>query len=230
MALYVRVFNSFYNHRKTLRLSAVIGNDAFWIPPRLWAYAAESQPDGEFSNYSPSEIAKLIGYLGDPQALLQALLQAGFLDRDPLRIHDWHEHNSYHSSYADRARKANEARWAKHREEEEERKRKDIERKGKEASIALSNASSIELASEIYECYPRKAKRPKAIQAILKALKTVPSDTLRERTIAYATAMFGSEPRFIPHPATWFNAEQYNDPPENWRNDGRIIANHTEGF
>lgn len=114
--LYVKVFTGFYTHRKTLRLRAALGDAAYWIPPKLWAYAAENQPDGIFKDYSAAEIASLIGYSNptrDASSMLQALLQAGFMDDKPLRIHDWQEHNSFHQVYSDRARKAAAARWSK---------------------------------------------------------------------------------------------------------------------
>lgn len=113
MSLYVRVVNGFYTHRKTIRLRLAIGDAAFWVPPRIWAYASENQPDGCFGKYSAEEIAMLIGYSGNASDMLQALLQAGFLDADPLRVHDWEEHNGYHVSYAERAKKAAAARWGK---------------------------------------------------------------------------------------------------------------------
>lgn len=113
MSLYVRVLNSFYTHRKTIRLRAAIGDAAYWVPPRIWSYASENQPDGCLQQYTPQELAMLIAYQGDGKALLGALLQAGFLDADPIRIHDWEEHNGYHATYAERAKKAAMARWAK---------------------------------------------------------------------------------------------------------------------
>jgi hypothetical protein len=115
MSLYIRIFTNFYSHRKTLRLLALIGNDALWVPPRLWAYAAENQPDGIFEGYTADEIASLIGYKGDAERMLQALISARFLDREPLRIHDWEEHNAYHKTYSNRAKKAATARWSSNR-------------------------------------------------------------------------------------------------------------------
>lgn len=112
MSLYVRVLNNFYTHRKTIRLHALIGDAAFWVPPRLWAYAATNQPDGCFKDYSAEEIALFIGYHGDAKVMLQALLQACFMDSDPLRIHDWQDHNGYHVTFSKRAKKAAKARWA----------------------------------------------------------------------------------------------------------------------
>lgn len=154
MSLYVRVLNNFYTHRKTLRLKAAIGEDAYWLPPRLWSYAAENQPDGCFKDYSAQELAMLLGYLGDAQAMLKAMLQAGFLESDPLRIHDWDEHNGYHSTFADRAKKAADARWSKTREQKD----KTVpERKGKETSIACRNATSIPSATPPPPCNEHSA-------------------------------------------------------------------------
>lgn len=136
MSLFVRVHVGYWTHRKTVRLAALLGPESVCIPIKLWCYAAQNQPDGDFSKYLPAEIAMLVGYLGDAEHMLQALQQAGFLDS--LCIHGWEEHNSYHQTYADRAKKAAAARWEKQREEDE-KKRKRKERKGKEAS----NASSI---------------------------------------------------------------------------------------
>lgn len=141
MSLYVRVLTSFYTHRKTARLRAILGNDALWIPPRLWAYAAQNQPDGNFKDYSAKEIAMALEYAGDAQAMLEAMLQAGFLDKG-LKIHDWAEHNGYHQTFADRAVKAATARWNKVRPPVPPEK-KGPDKIGKETSIATSNASSM---------------------------------------------------------------------------------------
>jgi hypothetical protein len=130
MSLYIRVENSFWNHRKTAKLRSILGDDALWIMPRLWSYASENQPDGDFSKYESAELALLIGCPKHSQAMLQAMLQAGFMNAD-MTLHDWDTHNGYHSAYADRAAKGAAARWKGH-----EKKRKDM--KGKETSIASS--------------------------------------------------------------------------------------------
>lgn len=63
----------------------------------------------------------------------------------------------------------------------------------------------------VYEAYPKKVARGAALKAIAKALKTVPFETLLARTKAYAESVSGSDPKYIPHPATWFNQERYLD-------------------
>jgi uncharacterized phage protein (TIGR02220 family) len=110
--LYIRVMTGFYSHRKTVRLRVKIGSDAFWIPPRLWAYAAEHQPDGNLSGYTSAEIAELIGCPKYASSILQALKDCGFIDENGF-IHDWPEHNGYHDTFSKRAKIAAAARWGK---------------------------------------------------------------------------------------------------------------------
>lgn len=142
MSLFVRVHVGYWTHRKTVRLTALLGPESVTIPIKLWCYAAQNQPDGDFSKYLPNELSMLVGYLGDAEHMLQALQQAGFLDS--LCIHGWEEHNSYHKTFADRAAKAANARWDKTRKEIE-KKEKRKERKGKEASNASSMKGKLTL-------------------------------------------------------------------------------------
>lgn len=72
------------------------------------------------------------------------------------------------------------------------------------------------LAEAIYDSYPRKEGKKDALKAILKAMQKHPYLFLQERTALWARAKAGTELRFIPLPASWFNAERYNDDPEVW--------------
>ena len=128
---------SFYTHRKTVKLKIALGTDAYWIPPRLWAYAAENQPDGNFSAYASDEIAELLGCPKHASSILQALKGCGFIDESTGVIHDWAEHNGYHESFSKRAKKAAEARW----------KKKEETGKGKEEQALLKHAPSINKTS-----------------------------------------------------------------------------------
>ena len=110
--LYIRVRTGFYTNRKTVKLRSKIGADANWIPPRLWAYAAENQPDGNLSSYKSEEIAELVGCPKYATSILQALKDCGFVDKDGM-IHDWAEHNGYHERFSIRAKTAAQARWSK---------------------------------------------------------------------------------------------------------------------
>jgi hypothetical protein len=73
-----------------------------------------------------------------------------------------------------------------------------------------------ELAESIYSEYPRKVAKKNGIQAILKAINKNEPGFLLERTKAFATAIGWKEKQYIPHPATWFNEERFNDDPSEW--------------
>lgn len=87
--------------------------------------------------------------------------------------------------------------------------------------ISLSKRAIAE-AEAIYALYPKKVGKPVAIKAIIKAIDLFGLDTLTERTRAFCSARNGNT-EFIPHPATWFNQERFNDDPKTW------IPNGTNG-
>lgn len=70
-------------------------------------------------------------------------------------------------------------------------------------------------AELIYASYPHKVGRPVALKAIRKALRNFTFAFLLERTQAYAKLRNGDK-SFMPHPATWFNQERFNDDPSTW--------------
>ena len=72
----------------------------------------------------------------------------------------------------------------------------------------------------IYQLYPRKVGKPRALAAIAKALTKVSFDKLKSLVCAYAEARIGEDSQFTPHPATWFNEERFNDDPATWKRSG----------
>jgi hypothetical protein len=88
-------------------------------------------------------------------------------------------------------------------------------------------ASPDEMAEQVYNRYPRKVGRTAAIKAIHKAAKQrmKAGDTERDAyaflyraVTAYAKSgeATSREKKFIPYPATWFNAGRYDDDPSEW--------------
>lgn len=205
--LYIRVMTGFYTHRKTARLRSLIGDDAFWIPPRLWAYCAENQPDGNISSYSSDEIAMLVGCVKHSSSILQALKSSGFLDPDGI-VHDWDAHNGYHKLYSERAKAAADARWSK----KKEAKKKDIGHR----TVDSGDKHCLTHACSIYDEYPKKVSKPQAITAIKKCLTSYSFEFLIEKTRAYKLARQGQDHQFTPNPATWFNGLRFNDDPSTW--------------
>lgn len=74
-------------------------------------------------------------------------------------------------------------------------------------------------ASEIYDAYPRKVGRPKAISAIANQMRSKCPGCLLKLTQDYARARAGSldEIPSVPHPTTWFNQQRFNDDPATWK-------------
>lgn len=83
-------------------------------------------------------------------------------------------------------------------------------------SVTQAEAEEKADAEKIYEAYPRKVGRPKAIAEIIKALKIITTADLLAKTQAFAKAQVGADAQFIPHPATWFHQERFNDDPSTW--------------
>lgn len=71
-------------------------------------------------------------------------------------------------------------------------------------------------AEQIYAAYPRKVARPKALEAIRKALKSMDGAKLLALTKEYAISRAGQDVSFTPYPQKWFNWERYNDDPSTW--------------
>jgi hypothetical protein len=82
--------------------------------------------------------------------------------------------------------------------------------------VSLQFRSIGEQAEAIYETYPRKVARPKAIKEIRAALQRFSFKFVFERTKLYASTR-NCPPRYIPFPANFFRDELFNDDPETWR-------------
>jgi hypothetical protein len=71
-------------------------------------------------------------------------------------------------------------------------------------------------ALEVYDTYPKKVAKPKALQAISKAIGEHGYDHILERTQLFAKTC-NRPMQFVPDPANFFNNEQFNDDPDTWR-------------
>jgi hypothetical protein len=207
--LYIRVETSFYTHRKTAKLRSLIGDDAFWIVPKLWAYAAENQPDGDLSRYESPQLAMLLGCPKHATSILEALIECGFVDSDGI-IHDWGEYNGYHLRFSERAKAAAQARWAK---KKEPKKRQGTVDSG-QGTVETSNASSMLVAFETFwRAYPRKVGRGLAEEAFAKVGGVGLLDRIIPAIEAQRKAPDWTKDggQFIPHPTTWLNQKRWED-------------------
>lgn len=93
---WARVDDNFPDHPKTQRLKEILNNpDADAYPVRLWCWGLKYAPGGELTMHSPTIIAAALRWTGEPQVILDALLEAGFIVkiRRRLVINDWLEYS-----------------------------------------------------------------------------------------------------------------------------------------
>ena len=84
---------------------------------------------------------------------------------------------------------------------------------------------------EFWERYPRKVKKPDAKRAYENALKKHRHDDIMFGLSKHLPALEAKDTQYRPHPATWLNAEQFNDEPEqpNHNAGQQRLGNQTNG-
>lgn len=129
-----RIEIGFVGHRKTRRLIAAAGFEAFYSLIALWDYAARERSSGKLDNMDEFDIESEAMWHGQPGRFVATLLdeKIRFIERDPETgcyiLHDWEVHQPYVITAPQRKMKAQLAankRW------------------GKPLHIATDNATSI---------------------------------------------------------------------------------------
>jgi len=92
----------------------------------------------------------------------------------------------------------------------------EAEAEKKEKTVLTKNESKTKAAIEIYNLYPKKVGKDAALKAIVKALSKVDSVELIGAVAEFANAKQGSDPQYIPNPATWFNQSRWEDDRSTW--------------
>ncbi len=86
------------NHTKMRRLARNLSVEIYsarGIMESLWSATRDEAPAGNIGKLSDEDIADFIGWRGEPAALTDALVRAGWLDTNPtyrLVVHDWPDH------------------------------------------------------------------------------------------------------------------------------------------
>lgn len=184
------------------------------------------------TNVPLDEVTKYITELGAPDAKSRSKVEAGrrIILIDSHRDWGWKIVNYQHY----RAIRDEESRRAYFRDKQREHRKSKLSNVVKDSQGMLTHADGEEEAEAdaegIYLAYPRKVGKPKALSAIRKALNKIPPLVLIEKTRAFAACQKGADPQFIPHPATWFNQERFNDDPATWKRatNGSAITDRRE--
>jgi hypothetical protein len=118
----IRLAADFADHRKTRRLVAVSGEVAVRCLMRLWGYAARHRPRGVLERMNETDIEAEARWEGARGALVQALVEVGYLDRHATQtgqlyeLHDWALWQGYRYHAPERSEQAKLAaslRWEK---------------------------------------------------------------------------------------------------------------------
>lgn len=86
------------DHPKTLDFAArldVSRPTAIGHLELLWAFTGKQSAQGNIGKWPDGAIARACDWMGPPEAFINALVDSGFLDRDPgfrLTVHDWSHH------------------------------------------------------------------------------------------------------------------------------------------
>lgn len=64
---------------------------------------------------------------------------------------------------------------------------------------------------EFWQASPRKVAKPAALRAYKAALAKAAPEVILSGVVAYAESVKGKDPKYIAHPATWLNAERWQD-------------------
>ena len=113
---WLRSHQELARHPKTKRLARQLGislPQAIGHLHLLWWWCMDYAQDGDISDFDPGDIADACCWEDDADRLLEALVTAGFVDRDGelLHVHDWAEN----AGRIIEARKRNRERMAKTR-------------------------------------------------------------------------------------------------------------------
>ena len=225
-------------HPKTLALAAGLKIPrwgAVGILESLWHWTARYAPLGNVGKYSNEQIARGIGWVDEPDILINCLLSVKLLDKSNdhrIVVHDWSDHC-------------------------DEGVRKYVKRNSLEFCSVATNPDSVATkpdnvatqsghvchgktseygygngygngrggmegngrqAEALYDLYPRHVKRQDSLRAINKALKSVSFDVLEAAVKEYAAARAapGHDEKYTPHCSTWFNKRRWEDDRSEW--------------
>jgi len=98
MAIWLKIYIDLPQHPKTQKLRAILGVDlptALGYLQLLWGWAARFAEDGFLDKFDPQVIGLAIARdLETGKKIVPAMIESGFLDQNPLRVHDWLEVHS----------------------------------------------------------------------------------------------------------------------------------------
>ena len=94
-----RIAADFFDHPKTVKLQATLGDTGIVCLLRLWAYATRYRTKGVLTNMTMADIAQVSRWPGSAKKYVGTLKRLRFLTKDEgddsLKLHNWEERNPF---------------------------------------------------------------------------------------------------------------------------------------
>lgn len=205
-------------HRKTMVLESELSIETPQVIGHLhllWWWALDNAPDGNLVNIPIPVIARVSLWKGDPIKYVKSMVVAGFLDENPLRIHDWEDF----TGKLIEKRNDNRLRMQLFRATHVQRTSTSRASVRVEKSRVEKNKESIKKITDngfdkFWSLYPKKCAKQDALKAFR---KINPDETLLSKITEKLSLFCASEDwtkdngKFIPHPASWLNGHRWED-------------------
>lgn len=154
---WMQLHSSFRNHRKLNALARRLRIDALQargLVINLWLEVLNQDPDGDLRSWSEDDVFDMSGAevagAQSPEALVEALVEAGWLDRGPegLRVHGWSEYTTSYRKAQTRAR-----------QREEQAAREATEREAASAAETTASAAETRAKDQVSDTYGENVAR-----------------------------------------------------------------------
>lgn len=233
------VETDFLDHWKTVLLINSLETDlAPLYVLRIWSHC-QLRKQSRFENLSSEALKALCRFPGQANKLESSLAASGFVRRDEsgaLIVVNWDEYNAGLLANWENGKRGGRPKktqskptgnpWVTHGKpmanpNETDKSRLDKSRLDKNNKTPNGvSVTSLEVEA-IYQAYPIKVGKGRAIKEIAKALKKIPFDDLLRAVKEFAESDAGKAGEFTPHPSTWFHQERWLDDRNSWKSIGR---------
>lgn len=92
---WIELHQTVWVDKKTLIMASILNIAPIYVVAHmahLWCWGLDNTPSGTLVDLPTTVIATGAGWTGDPDQFVDAAIKAGFIDRDPLALHDWNDY------------------------------------------------------------------------------------------------------------------------------------------
>ncbi len=222
-------------HPKTQALAEQLGEQlatAVGILEMLWHFTAEVTPAGDIGKYTPRHIARHIGWSGDPEELITALIDTRWLDPSEthgLIVHDWPIHctDNVHSRLANaRLTFADGTEPKLSKFDKKDRPGIQADYGGEDPRTEDERYTTDQIFDDFWDLYPKKLNRKRAQQAWRKVVKTETMARIvlqGQQVHLQPGGNLARDPQYIASAENWLHKRHWED---EYLPSKRALQNH----